>query len=319
MYSAISRDEAFNRQLVCFIQASYSLHATAITPARRGYFGETWRVECREGLVFAKLVHGYHRLRYQKSFAVAEHLCAHGIDCVSRIVKTRNGSLSCEFEGGVLGLFDWIDGKNQEDDRSKPHEYSMLAKIYAVDTAGLDIPREDFSSGAAQLFFEKWARVEDETILALLEDKRAELEHCARRLRCFAQICAGDESGFVITHGDAGGNVLVHSVPARADKYHIIDWDIPLLAPPERDAWFWLHRPWAMRAFHSALRRNGIAYTLRPERLAYYCYHMYFFYLNEFLETYFEMGSLVSAPLAEYLGGWMNDNRAFCERNIPCD
>jgi len=73
-----------------------------------------------------------------------------------------------------------------------------------------------------------------------------------------------------------------------------------------------MHRPWAMEAFHEALRQNGIGYTLRPERLAYYCYYMYFFYLNEILDAHFALGGL-SDYLADYLGGWMNDNRAYAE------
>jgi len=311
MFSSVTRGEDYHRRLRDFIAVTYPLTPTAIAPAKRGYFGETWRVDCEVGRYFAKLVHGYHAARYQKSFAVVEHLVTHGIECVSRIVKTHNNSLYCEFEGGTLGLFNWIEGENREDDSTKPAEYHILARIYAVDPTGLDIAREDFSPRAADKFFEQWAQVEDETILALLESKRAEINQCARHFRHFSQICTGDNTGFVITHGDAGGNVLVHG-----EKYHIIDWDIPLLAPPERDAWFWMHRPWAMHAFHDALRQNGIHYTLRPERLAYYCYHMYFYYLNEILQAHFALGG-EAAYLADYLDGWMNDIRAFCERNFP--
>ena len=311
MFSSVTRDEEYRQRLCDFIEENYPLRPDGIIPARRGYFGETWRMECDGGRYFAKLVHGYHRARYQRSFAVIEHLRAQGIDCVSRIVKTRDGALYMTFEGGVLGLFDWIEDENREDDSTKPHEYQMLARIYSVDPTGLNIPREDFSAGAADRFFEQWARVDDEIILALLGGKRDEIDRCAQRLRHFSERCAGDDTGFVITHGDAGGNVLIHK-----NEYHIVDWDDPLLAPPERDAWFWMHRPWAMEAFHDALRQNGISYTLRPERLAYYCYHMYFFYLNEFLNTYFVLGNAVSAPLSDYLDGWMNDNRAFCERTI---
>ena len=312
MFSRVTRDEAFIRRLRGFIEENYPLRLIGITPARRGYFGETWQVECGADRYFAKLVYGYHAARYQKSFAVIEHLCAHGIDCISRIVKARDGSLYTNFEGGILGLFEWIEGENREDDSTKPAEYKILARVYAVDPTGLNIAREDFSDRAADSFFEQWARVEDETILALLDSKREEINRCAQRLRHFSHLCREDCTGFVITHGDAGGNVLV-----CGDDYRIVDWDDPLLAPPERDAWFCLHWPWAMRAFHEALRQNGIGYTLRLERLAYYCYHMYFFYLNEFLRTYFALGNAVSAPLSDYLDGWMNDNRAFCERNFP--
>jgi len=64
-------------------------------------------------------------------------------------------------------------------------------------------------------------------------------------------------------------------------KYHIVDWDDPRLAPPERDAWFCMHWNWATAAFNKALRENGIEYALRIERMAYYCYQYFFFYLKK--------------------------------------
>ena len=39
---------------------------------------------------------------------------------------------------------------------------------------------------------------------------------------------------FVLTHGDAPGNVMVNN----SGELFVIDWDAIMLAPPERDAWF---------------------------------------------------------------------------------
>ena len=309
MYSSIHRGAAFDRRLRAFIEENYPIQPTALTPAARGYYGETWRVESPQGRFFPKLDCSPHRGVYERSFPVIEHLCNHGIDFISRIVKTRDGKLHASFEGGVLGLFDWIAGENREDDSTEPILYNLLAKIYAVPARELDIPREDFSARAADVFFDQWARVEDGAILALLEGERARIEFNARLLRYFSEICAGDNAGFVITHGDAGGNVLFDGDTAR-----IVDWDDPRLTPPERDAWFCMSKPPLMEAFHRALRQNGIAYTLRPERLAYYYYHMWMFYLTEILGEYFTLGNrdgAVSAYLSDYLEGWMNDNSAF--------
>ncbi|MCL2495406.1 MAG: aminoglycoside phosphotransferase family protein [Oscillospiraceae bacterium] len=317
MYSAITRGSIFIDRLRGFIEENYPIRPVAIAPAARGFYGETWRVDAPQGCFFAKLDCSPHQNVYERSFPVIEHMCSHGIDFISKILKTREGGHCTHFEDGVLGLFDWIEGENQENDSTKPHEYDMLAKIYTVDTKGLAIPREDFSAREADRFFDRRERVQDEGILALLEAKWAEIERCAQRLRYFSGICEEDDTGFVhgkefaITHGDAGGNVLVFG-----ENYHIIDWDDPRLAPPERDAWFWMHRPWAMRAFHGALRENHIEYTLRPVRLAYYCYYMYFFYLNEILDAHFALGGLQDY-LADYLHGWMNDNRDYAERSIP--
>jgi len=78
-----------------------------------------------------------------------------------------------------------------------------------------------------------------------------------------------------------------------------------MLAPPERDAWFCMQWDWARKAFHEALRQNGIDYTLRQERLAYYSYHMFFFYLNAYLDCFMETGA--TEGIEEYLNGWIEE------------
>jgi len=137
--------------------------------------------------------------------------------------------------------------------------------------------------------------LEDKQLLLLLEKNRAKLEHRAERLKKFSEFCRVDNTGFVITHGDAGGNFMV-----SGDKYFIVDWDNPILAPPERDAWVMCGKDWARDAFHDALRQNDIAYTLRPERLAYYCYDFFFFYLTAFLDV-----SAQADTVEEYIDGWI--------------
>ena len=96
-----------------------------------------------------------------------------------------------------------------------------------------------------------------------------------------------------------------------------MDWDDPRLAPPERDAWFCLHWDWAMEAFNAALRANGIGYAVRPERLAYYCYHSYFFYLTEYMRTYFDIGDPdgeIAAALSDYFDCWIENEIRYAEK-----
>lgn len=97
---------------------------------------------------------------------------------------------------------------------------------------------------------------------------------CSILRPCFAALCRKDTSHFYITHGDAGGNFFV-----SGDKAFLLDWDDVLLAPPERDAWVMGFRDWARCLFQRSLREQGIEYSLKPERLAYYSYYMFFFWL----------------------------------------
>lgn len=276
MQNQTARTAAYRKALAGFIEKEYRLREVSLTPAKRGFYGETWRLESKEKRCFVKLVYfAEYQPVYARSFQVIDFLCGKGIDFISTIVKTADGRLYTCFDGAVLGIFDWIDGENLETDETKIPEYRMLARIYAVSPDGLALPREDFSGKSADAFFRQWERTTDKDILSLLEKNRAKLADRADRLRHFSSLCRKDGSGFFITHGDAGGNFFV-----SADKYYLVDWDDALLAPPERDAWVMGFRDWARCLFEKTLRQNGIAYTLRPERLAYYGYYMFFFWLT---------------------------------------
>jgi hypothetical protein len=270
------RNEQYLKLLVEFIYKEYGLSASSITPAKRGFYGETWRMDTSNHKYFLKLVYCEElKNMYERSFPIMEHLYNHGIDFISRIIKTADGRLSTQYDGAVLGVYNWIDGKNIETDETKVVEYQMLAKIYNVPHYGIKISYEDFSDRSADEFFHQWKALNDTQINLLFIKNRTKLEYRAERLKYFADLCRGDTTGFFITHGDAGGNVITNG-----DKYFIVDWDSSCLAPPERDAWEWGFRDWAKCLFNKTLHQNGINYTLRMERMAYYCYHIFFFCLS---------------------------------------
>jgi len=304
MYSDVVRSGGYKRKLLDFFQQEYGIEATGISPAKRGFYGETWRLDAANNSYFLKLVYATaHQAVYARSFPIIQHLCGHGIGFINQIIKTKDGRLSAQFDGAVLGAFDWIDGENIETDATKFPEYQMLAKVYSVPVHGVAIPIEDFSGRSANKFFEQWNALEDEQVLSLLENNRAIFEYRAKRLKTLARQCQGDAVDFFITHGDAGGNYIVNG-----DRRFIVDWDDPMLAPPERDAWVMCGKDWAREAFEAALRRNGITYTLRPERLAYYCYRFFFFYLTEFLKAFTQADTI-----EEYLEGWIKESLAYAD------
>ena len=320
MYSDVQRSNRYTRRLLDFIKCEYEIETGSVTPAKRGYYGETWRADATNNSYFIKLDYSaVHKTIYERSFPVVEHLHNHGIGFISRIVKAKEGSLFTSFAGAVLGVFDWIDGENIQNEQTKIAEYSILGKVYAVPPSGLSFSREEFSSASADLFFRQWDKLKitpddsSKRILSIFEQHRERLTHRAERLAIFADRCKADTSHFYITHGDAGGNVI-----RNGDDFHLVDWDDPRLAPPERDAWFCLHLDWATTAFNETLRENGISYTLRPERLAYYCYHVFFFYLTEYMQTYFDIGnptSSVSAALSEYFDCWIEEEIRYADNN----
>ena len=308
MYSNVQRDNEYINHLKNFIHEKYSILPVAIFPAKRGYYGETWRLDTSATSYFIKLVYtAAHTAVYKRSFPVIQHLCDHGINFISRICKTKDNSLYSLFDGAVLGVFDWIDGEHIETDATKIPEYQMPARVYTVPSHGVSIPCEDFSSKIADKFFEQWNVLDDDRLLSLLERYRVKVEHRVTRLKYFSNLCQNDTTGFFITHGDAGGNLI-----ANGDKRYIADWDTPILAPPERDAWIMCSRDWARDAFHNALHQNGIKYTLRLERLAYYCYYYFFFYLVAYLDGFTQFSSVQT--IEEYIGGWIEKSIEYADK-----
>lgn len=306
-------------RLSAFIKQEYGIIAESITPARRGYYGETWQLNTYDKKYFIKIVSlKFHKPLYERSFPVLDYLCEQGVDFISKIVKPLQPKLYTNFEGATVGVFEWIDGDNVQNETSKIREYQMLSKIYAASKQSFDIPHESFSNEKAELFFHQWQTLEsmpqDNTtiaILSLFEQNRIKFEQRAERLLKFSELCKTDTSHFYITHGDAGGNVIKND-----DNFYIVDWDDPVYAPPERDAWFCMHWDWAMNAFNTSLKQNGIDYLLRPERLAYYCYSAFFWYLTLNMKIYFEIGNAngdFAKEISEYLCCWLEDNIKFAD------
>ncbi|MDR1739819.1 MAG: aminoglycoside phosphotransferase family protein [Bacteroidales bacterium] len=308
MQRNIYRGSEYSDRLREFIYEKYDIRAISIAPAKRGFYGETWRLNTLKNSYFVKIVYwAAHCAVYERSFPIIKHLCNHGIDFICKITETKDGRLFSKFDGAILGVFNWIDGENIETDDTKIPEYQMLAKIYNVPAQGLPIICEDFSAKGAEIFFKQWACVDNEELKTLLEKNRAKLEHRAARLKWFSGLCQNDTESFVITHGDAGGNLIKDK-----DKYFIVDWDNPVFAPPERDAWVMCSRSWARDAFQSALQKNGINYTLRIERLAYYCYQFFFFYLSSYIDGFTENDSV--QEIEKYLDCWIEDSIAYTDK-----
>jgi hypothetical protein len=240
-----------------------------------------------------------------------EYLCDNGIKFIPAVIRTKSDTLYSYFDSAVLGLFEWVDGKNIETDETKTAEYQMLCEIYPLTKQGFDIPTITFSDNAAANVYEKWEALKTESqnsaILLTLEKYRDRLSHCASRLTHISSICRNDTDHFYFTHGDAGGNFF-----AGKERNYFVDWDEISYSPIERDAWVMCCHDWARNLFNDTLSKNNIPYQLRPERLAFYCYHMLFWYLGEFLSDFAKPG--IAERIDDYFdNGWIWDRVAFAD------
>lgn len=315
VYNNVLRDEKYIHRLKDAIYQQYGIASIKIKPAKRGYYGETWKVTGTVGCYFLKLDYlPFHQKKFQNSLSVIEYLCEKGIDFIGRIIKAKDGKLYSNFDTAVAGLFEWVDGENIETDDTKGPEYQMLCRIYSLTKPGLQIPSASFSDGAAVHFYEQWESLRKSpknhtncSVLSVFERFREEISHCASQLSLIARRCQANDSDFYLTHGDAGGNFFTGN-----GRNYIFDWDEVMYAPLERDAWVMGCYDWARNLFNDTLKQNNISYRLQPERLAFYCYHMYFFYLGEFLQVHPICDQ--SARILDYFeNGWIKSRIEFAD------
>lgn len=92
----------------------------------------------------------------------------------------------------------------------------------------------------------------------------------------------------------------------NGEKLFIVDWDSVKHAPIERDAWIFICDNCQLQKVNEVLKENKIDYILKQERLGYYCYYFFFYYLTEYLISVLEAADLeqkqaISDDLIGYL------------------
>lgn len=263
--------------LKSFIESTYGLSIINFTPAKRGFFGETWKVVSETITCFIKIDYwGFHKNQYKRSLPVVEFLTSAGIGFVPSVIKTKNGETHCEFNGGIMASFNYAEGIHT-------HNYPIgrlfdhLSQVYILDASMLDIDEENFRDDIVGNFIQLQSRLPKEDEIADKVRKVFQLDaelimHCSKRLDIFRSRCLADHADLFLTHGDAGGNCIINN-----GSFAIIDWDQPKLAPIERDAWFFMHDRQQMEDISKSLSDAGISYRLSFDRFCYYCYYSFFF------------------------------------------
>lgn len=293
--------------LIRQLALEYGFAVRKIVPAKRGFFGETWKIETDAADYFAKIDYwAFHQESYKNSLSAVAYMTDKGLSFIPQVIRTTGGQLYCSFRQGVMAVFAYVQGENRED---YPVEwlFERLARVYQLDPAGVMLEREDFGTSVLHDFqnLRKEAEMPAEAVKALDERETVILEY-AGSLRRLSDVCSSNLEDFHITHGDAGGNCIVDG-----NRLSVIDWDSVKYAPIERDAWFFLCDSGQIDAINAVLERHGIPYRLKWERLCYYCHYSFFYYLTEYMQSILSAENSgkrqeITENMKEYLAhGWI--------------
>lgn len=284
MFSERGRSPAELDQLSQALAREYGWSDLRLSAADRGFYGETWIATSTQGRFFLKLIaYRRHMAGFLQSLEVVDWMNDMGLDFISRPVSTKTGERFILALDGVLAAFRFEEGLHTE---AYPLEdlIRRMASAYRLPTRDLALPWERFGwheyFGCMEAL--RIARASDRSAvkaaLAVVDAQRSGLKWCEEMLRQVIPICQGLPAHRVITSGDVGGNVLV-----RDGELIVVDWDQLMLAPVERDLWFFMQDMHQIGRIDAVLAREGLSSRIEPAFLAYYACSRTFFYLREYL------------------------------------
>jgi aminoglycoside phosphotransferase (APT) family kinase protein len=281
--------------LKALLPRDYGVDAVSVAPARRGFVAQTFDARLADGRrVFVKWLPAWaDELRasaMRDGLAVAEGLARLGL-AVTSPWRTLGGDLCTKLDGRIVAVFDFIEGQPGQvlDQRMGPVAFNfefealvaLLAQVHlATETLDIALPPETFALDFAPAFERAFAAAfaastsaERAALQAQLAPHRRQIELDWVDLRSMAEACRRGNWRPVLTHGDLSGDNLMLGVDGRL---YALDWDYPLLAPVERDAWFFTCDPEAEAAFLEAYGRACPGYAVDPLLRRFYLFSRFF-------------------------------------------
>jgi spectinomycin phosphotransferase len=308
--------------LFVLLSRAYGVTATTIADAPRGFVADTYEATTTDGRrYFSKQLPLWADAdAVLAGVDVLDELRALGIDAVSRPVRTLAGAPSTTLDGRPFFLFTFIPGERATDGDASLSPASLnydfgayvdlLARIHAsTPRLRAAVPREDFALPWAAEYEELFARalrltaptVEQAQLRRLLEPYQPRIEADWAALTALAAACRDAAWLAILTHGDGGGSNLIVGADGRL---YLIDWDNPLLAPAERDTWFFLNT--AAAVFLPHYRRTVPAY--RPDPL----FHRFYVLQRFFQDITGYLGPILDDPSPERRGYHLAELRQTC-------
>lgn len=273
--------------LAKLLSTHYNLHVTEISDAPRQFVAETFFVKTEDQTFFCKVmdkplfIDGV--VRSLPALADIHDL---GFSKINYPISTASGDLFVKDGGTLIVLFNFIDApQNYEYDNAILGK--TIAEIHQLSPQiTAPINHEQYVFKHAEMFMDKLDQISGEVgrddiaqdLQRLMEVNYSTIVKAYKQFKLITRDCLNAKLEFVVTHGDAPGNVLVKA----PNDIYIVDWDDILLAPAERDLWFMIDKP----DFVDGYTKEIPEYKPNQMALDYYLLSRYF---NDMVEYWAEI------------------------------
>jgi Ser/Thr protein kinase RdoA (MazF antagonist) len=266
------------------IASSYGFDKVIASPAPRQLIAETYLLQVNdEQKLFCKLLNKPIWIaKILNSLPVLDEMRRHGFERANYPIKTASGGLSITVADTLIVLFNYIQGQ-QTENYDQTAFGRLVGEVHALTPhIHVTIPQQDIVARHHHFYEKQFISILEGThadpvlvaLQAVLRQHEAEIKKHYRTLEKLTLQFRASTHAAVITHGDAGGNIIATS---PTDLY-LIDWDEILLAPPERDLWYYDSSPDFVAGYKSVfptyqtdtIARNFCKVSQYFDYLAYY-------------------------------------------------
>jgi Ser/Thr protein kinase RdoA (MazF antagonist) len=262
------------------ISRNYGFKITNITPGPRGFVAETYIIDTSNERYFAKVVKiSRYSENIEAGLPALIELHEAGFDQISYPIATIDQQLSVKFDGSILTLYNFIEGEWTFDYDFEAY-VALMAKIHQT-TIRTPLIREAFDITPVMNALRRelddlekstYTNPHQRKLQDIINEYRHELAADMANFDAIVRHVRQTNIPFVLTHGDASGNIL----QASSGKLYMIDWDDMLLAPRERDIWFHVGTNQATAEFLPIYQRYFPSYQVDASLFAFYLYKRYF-------------------------------------------
>ncbi|MBL8118218.1 MAG: phosphotransferase [Anaerolineae bacterium] len=257
------------------ISLNYGLANVHLSPAPRGFVAETYYVDSDSGRYFAKILKSPLDIQsVLASLPVLHELHQMGIEQITYPILTRDGQFSISLDNRLLVLFNYIEGDWIFDFPFEPY-VELLARIHQLsDQIQTPLPHEtydlwfmdDLHAFCQKLWNGSFDHPQEQRTAQWAVERQPVIQHAIMTIQDTAARLQTSHRPFILTHGDAAGNILYDG-----KQVYLVDWDAIIFAPPERDTWFHRHQ----HHFLPVYRQFMPDYQFDPTAYRFYLYKRY--------------------------------------------